>query len=97
MQGDPPARLVLTDEPCNVPIAGHVSGGAHREFAMASGEMTDAEFLAFNEAWMPSCAVLSLRRRRLLHLHRLAGLIDGLGRRGKVEPQAAQLDRLGED
>jgi DNA modification methylase len=52
MQGDPPGRLVLTDEPYNVPIAGHVSGGAHREFAMASGEMTDAEFLAFNEAWM---------------------------------------------
>ena len=52
MQGDPPARLVLTDEPYNVPIAGHVTGGHHREFAMASGEMTDAEFLAFNEAWM---------------------------------------------
>ena len=52
MQGDPPARLVLTDEPYNVPIAGHVTGGGHREFAMASGEMTDAEFLAFNEAWM---------------------------------------------
>jgi DNA modification methylase len=52
MQDDPPARLVLTDEPYNVPIAGHVSGGPHREFAMASGEMTDAEFLAFNEAWM---------------------------------------------
>jgi hypothetical protein len=50
--GDVPARLVLTDEPYNVPIAGHVSGGRHREFAMASGEMTDAEFLAFNEAWM---------------------------------------------
>jgi hypothetical protein len=50
--GDPPARLVLTDEPYNVPIAGHVTGGRHREFAMASGEMTDAEFLAFNEAWM---------------------------------------------
>jgi DNA modification methylase len=49
---DPPARLVLTDEPYNVPIAGHVTGGQHREFAMASGEMTDAEFLAFNEAWM---------------------------------------------
>ena len=49
---DPPARLVLTDEPYNVPIAGHVTGGGHREFAMASGEMTDAEFLAFNEAWM---------------------------------------------
>ncbi len=52
MLGDPAARLVLTDEPYNVPIAGHVTGGHHREFAMASGEMTDAEFLAFNEAWM---------------------------------------------
>jgi hypothetical protein len=28
------------------------TGGAHREFAIASGEMTDAEFLAFNEARM---------------------------------------------
>ena len=52
MQDDPPARLVLTDEPYNVKISGHVTGGGHREFAMASGEMTDAEFLAFNEAWM---------------------------------------------
>jgi DNA modification methylase len=52
IEGDAPARLVLTDEPYNVPIAGHVTGGRHREFAMASGEMTDAEFLAFNEAWM---------------------------------------------
>ena len=33
-------------------ISGHVTGGGHREFAMASGEMSDAEFLAFNEAWM---------------------------------------------
>jgi ParB-like nuclease domain/DNA methylase len=50
--GDPGARLVLTDEPYNVPIAGHVTSGRHREFAMASGEMSDAEFLAFNEAWI---------------------------------------------
>ena len=50
--GDDPVRLVLTDEPYNVPISGHVTGGAHREFAMASGEMSDAEFLAFNLAWM---------------------------------------------
>jgi DNA modification methylase len=35
-----------------VPIAGHVTGGNHREFAMASGAMTDAEFLVFNEAWI---------------------------------------------
>ena len=52
MQDDPPARLVLTDEPYNVKISGHVTGGGHREFAMASGEMTDTEFLAFNQAWM---------------------------------------------
>ena len=51
-EGDAPARLVLTDEPYNVKIAGNVTGGAHREFAMASGEMSDAEFLAFNDAWM---------------------------------------------
>src|SRR5207249_2844670 len=47
-----PARLILTDEPYNVPIANHVTGGAHREFLMASGEMSEAEFLAFNSAWM---------------------------------------------
>jgi DNA modification methylase len=52
LEGDASARLVLTDEPYNVRIAGNVTGGRHREFAMASGEMTDAEFLAFNEAWM---------------------------------------------
>jgi DNA modification methylase len=52
IEGDVPARLVLTDEPYNVPIIGHVSGGNHREFAMASGEMTDSEFLGFNEAWI---------------------------------------------
>ena len=50
--GDDPVRLVFTDEPYNVRISGHVTGGAHREFAMASGEMSDAEFLAFNLAWM---------------------------------------------
>jgi DNA modification methylase len=42
--------LVFTDPPYNVPIQGHVSGlGAvrHREFAMASGEMSQTEFIAF--------------------------------------------------
>ena len=52
MQGDDPARLILTDEPYNVKISGHVTGGTHREFAMASGEMSNDEFLAFNVAWM---------------------------------------------
>ena len=42
--------MVFTDPPYNVPIDGHVSGlGAvkHRDFAMASGEMSQAEFTGF--------------------------------------------------
>lgn len=50
------ARLVLTDVPYNVPIRGHVSGGDHREFKMASGEMTPDEFAAFNAAWIAAAA-----------------------------------------
>lgn len=46
------ARLVLTDEPYNVSIARHVTRGRHREFAMASGEMSEIEFLTFNKAWI---------------------------------------------
>src|SRR5258707_8101770 len=44
------AAIVFTDPPYNVPIDRNVSGlGAirHREFAMASGEMDEAEFTAF--------------------------------------------------
>src|SRR6202042_3167534 len=52
LEGDASARLILTDEPYNVKVAGNVTRGDHREFAMASGEMTDAEFLAFNGAWI---------------------------------------------
>src|SRR3984893_10296230 len=48
--GDARAQIVFTDPPYNVPISGHVGGlGSiqHREFAMASGEMSQAEFTAF--------------------------------------------------
>ena len=52
------ARLVLTDEPYNVPNVGHVTSEAdHREFAMAAGEMNREEFAAFNRAWMSSAAL----------------------------------------
>ncbi len=43
-------QLVVTDPPYNVPIKGHVCGSGkvkHKEFAMASGEMTQSEFTAF--------------------------------------------------
>lgn len=44
------AQMVFTDPPYNVRIAGNVSGlgkARHREFAMASGEMTKREFTNF--------------------------------------------------
>jgi len=47
---DKRAQMVFSDPPYNVPIAGHVGGLGkiqHREFAMASGEMSNVEFTAF--------------------------------------------------
>jgi DNA modification methylase len=44
------AAMVFTDSPFNVRIDGHATGNGairHREFAMASGEMSEAEFVAF--------------------------------------------------
>jgi hypothetical protein len=44
------AGCIITDPPYNVAIDGHVSGLGqvrHREFAMAAGEMTPAEFTGF--------------------------------------------------
>lgn len=49
-------RIVLTDIPFNVPIADNVTGDqSHREFAMASGEMSREEFEAFIQAWIAAC------------------------------------------
>lgn len=44
------ARMVFADPPYNVKIDGHVGGSGktkHREFAMASGEMSEGEFATF--------------------------------------------------
>ena len=44
------AAMAFTDPPYNVPISGHVSGlgrAKHREFAFASGEMSEAAFTTF--------------------------------------------------
>lgn len=46
------AQMVFTDPPYNVPIHGHAGGlGSvrHREFGMASGEMSSPQFTAFLE------------------------------------------------
>src|SRR5438093_1546177 len=50
--GEERAQMVFTDPPYNVPIDGHACGLGqvkHREFAMAAGEMSPAEFIAFLE------------------------------------------------
>jgi len=61
--GDARAQVVFTDPPYNVPIIGHVGGlGAiqHREFAMASGEMSPAEFTAFLQSVFGHLATYSV-------------------------------------
>lgn len=46
--GEEKANLIVTDPPYNVKISGHVrSGEKYREFAMASGEMSQSEFSQF--------------------------------------------------
>lgn len=50
LMGETRANMVFTDAPYNVPISGHVCGSGkvqHREFAMASGEMSPDQFTAF--------------------------------------------------
>jgi len=57
------ARMVFSDPPYNVKIDGHVGGSGkvkHREFAMASGEMTKAEFIAFLKTAFENLAASSL-------------------------------------
>jgi DNA modification methylase len=56
------AALVFTDPPYNVRIDGHVSRRGrvrHRDFAMASGEMTEAEFTQFLSATLGLAAKFS--------------------------------------
>jgi hypothetical protein len=57
------AEMVFTDPPYNVRIGGHVGGGGktkHREFAMASGEMSKAEFTDFLATTFRNMSALSV-------------------------------------
>lgn len=50
LMGDDQAQMVFTDPPYNVEVDGNVCGSGHvkhAEFAMASGEMSSAEFTEF--------------------------------------------------
>jgi DNA modification methylase len=57
------AQMVFTDPPYNVRIAGNVSGLGkvkHREFAMASGEMSQGEFTSFLKRALSNLADFSV-------------------------------------
>ncbi len=48
--GEARAAMVFCDPPYNVPVSGHICGSGkvqHRDFAMASGEMSETEFTRF--------------------------------------------------
>ena len=89
------ANLVLTDPPFNVAIEGNVSGLGrvrHENFAMASGEMSEAEFTAFLSSFL-GCAKASAKDGAILfvfmdwrHLFELitAGRATGLALKNLV-------------
>lgn len=87
------AAMVFADPPYNVKIQGHVSGlgkARHREFAMASGEMTKAEFQAFLETYMEHAARFSTDGS--IHYHcidwRSADTMFGAGGKAYTELKA---------
>lgn len=56
------ADAAFLDPPYNVPINGHVGGSGkikHREFAVASGEMSPEEFTGFLRDTLGACATVS--------------------------------------
>lgn len=60
---DVQARVIFTDPPYNVPIGGHVCGKGsiqHNEFAMASGELSETEFINFLKTSLSHMAQCSL-------------------------------------
>ncbi len=70
LMGSAKADIVVTDPPYNVKIQGHVCGNGknkHREFAEASGELSDKEFENFLEAYMRQVAKFS--RDGSIHYH----------------------------
>lgn len=82
------AAMMITDPPYNVPIVGHVSGlgrKVHREFAHASGEMSEEEFIAFLAAFMEGAGMhlaegaLSYVFMDWRHLNELQGACRKLG------------------
>jgi DNA modification methylase len=63
LMADEKARMSFCDPPYNLKVDGVISGLGkvkHREFAMASGEMSRNEFIDFLTRYMGNCAAYSL-------------------------------------
>ncbi len=63
LMGGKKARMSFCDPPYNLKVDGVISGlgkNKHREFAMASGEMSRSDFIAFLSAYMHNCAAHSV-------------------------------------
>ena len=73
--GTDKVEMMFADPPYNVPIEGHVSGLGkvkHANFAMASGELSPAQFQSFLTTSLGHAASSVGRRRHSFRLYRLA-------------------------
>ncbi len=62
LMGGELASLVFIDPPYNVPIDGHAGGSGaihHPDFVMASGEMSETEFIVFLQSSLSNLALVS--------------------------------------
>src|SRR5882724_2638439 len=92
------ADLVLTDPPFNVRIDGNVSGLGkvrHEEFAMASGEMSEAEFTAFLSTFLLREGPFQ-ERRHPVRLHGLAASVRTDMRRPRAGLGGQEPDCVGQ-
>jgi DNA modification methylase len=64
--GDEQVVQVVSDPPYNVPIRGNVSSKGFREFAMASGELSEKQFAEFLAKWLINASKVS-RDGAILH------------------------------
>ena len=84
LMADERAEFIFTDPPYNVRIDGHVSGLGrirHREFAMASGEMNESQFVAFSVQGLLIALPILERWFDSSDLHGLASYAGNAGRR----------------
>jgi len=80
------ARMVMTDPPYNLEIDGFVGGKGkikHREFAVAAGEMSDEEFVAFLKGYF-EVAITALVDGALLYVWMDWRHVDALVAAGKA-------------